>query len=247
MEASYSDDNSFLINVVHRIPGWLADYTALTTMDILKFQEQVGMSGSIFEIGVFAGRYFAILFRSAIKSNSVIVGLDTFQYVDQDRVLAFLNPVSADYNKITLIKGPSREWNASDLVVKLGDHPSRFISIDGSHDKLDVLWDLKLAEELTSKEGIVAVDDFLNPTALGVNEAVNQFFLRPRNLVPWAYLPNKLFLARPTWAHRYKTLLEETVLQDEVSPEAAKFRENLRQGRHCVEVPLFSEKILIVV
>jgi hypothetical protein len=44
MEASYSDDNSFLINVVHRIPGWLVDYTALTTMDILKFQEQVGMS-----------------------------------------------------------------------------------------------------------------------------------------------------------------------------------------------------------
>ena len=246
MEAAYLDDNAFLVNVVHGIPGWLVDYTALTTMDILKFQEQTGMSGSIFEIGVFAGRYFAILLRSAIKSNSVIVGLDTFQYVDQNRVLAFLNSVSADYDKISLIKGLSREWNASDIVAKLGA-PSRFVSIDGSHDKLDVLWDLKLAEELASKEGVVAVDDFLNPTALGVNEAVNQFFLEPRNLVPWAYLPNKLLLARPTWAHRYKTLLEEAVLQDEANPEATKFRENLRQGRHCVEVTLFSEKILIVV
>jgi len=222
MEAAYLDDNAFLVNVVHGIPGWLVDYTALTTMDILKFQEQTGMSGSIFEIGVFAGRYFAILLRSAIKSNSVIVGLDTFQYVDQNRVLAFLNPVSADYDKISLIKGLSREWNASDIVAKLGA-PSRFVSIDGSHDKLDVLWDLKLAEELASKEGVVAVDDFLNPTALGVNEAVNQFFLEPRNLVPWAYLPNKLLLARPTWAHRYKTLLEEAVLQDEANPEATKF------------------------
>jgi hypothetical protein len=246
MEAAYLDDNAFLVNVVHGIPGWLVDYTALTTMDILKFQEQTGMSGSIFEVGVFAGRYFAILLRSAIKSNSVIVGLDTFQYVDQNRVLAFLNPVSADYDKISLIKGLSREWNASDIVAKLGA-PSRFVSIDGSHDKLDVLWDLKLAEELASKEGVVAVDDFLNPTALGVNEAVNQFFLEPRNLVPWAYLPNKLLLARPTWAHRYKTLLEEAVLQDEANPEATKFRENLRQGRHCVEVTLFSKKILIVV
>jgi hypothetical protein len=57
-----------------------------------------------------------------------------------------------------------------------------------------------LAEEVISKEGMVAIDDFLNPAAFGVNEAVNQFFLQPRNLVPWAYLPNKLFLARPAWA-----------------------------------------------
>ncbi len=246
MDAAYEDDNAFLINVVHSIPGWVVDYTALTTMDILKFQEQTRMSGSIFEIGVFAGRYFAILLRSALKSNSVIVGLDTFQYVDQDRVLSFLNPVSDDYDKIFLIKGFSTEWNASNLVAKLAE-PARFISIDGSHDKLDVLWDLKLAEELTSEEGVVAVDDFLNPTALGVNEAVNLFFLQPRDLVPWAYLPNKLFLARPAWAYRYKTFLEETVLQDEVSLEANRFRENLHQGRHCVEVTLFSEKILIVV
>jgi hypothetical protein len=154
--------------------------------------------------------------------------------------------VAADYGKIFLIKGLSREWNASDLLARLGE-PARFISIDGSHDKLDVLWDLRLAEQLTSKEGIVPVDDFLNPNALGVNEAVNQFFLQPRNLVPWAYLPNKLFLARPAWAHRYKTFLEEAVLRDEVSPESNRFRENSDKGRHCVEVALFSEKILIVV
>jgi len=215
-------------------------------MDILRFQEKSGMSGSIFEIGVYAGRYFSILLRSALMSDSVIVGLDTFQYVDQDHVLAFLSSVSANYGKIFLIKGPSGEWKARDLIAKLGE-PARFISIDGSHDKLDVLWDLRLAEELTSKEGVVAVDDFLNPVALGVNEAVNQFFLQPRNLVPWAYLPNKLFLARPAWANRYKTFLEVAVLRDEVSPESNRFRDNLHNGRHNVEVTLFSEKILIVV
>jgi Methyltransferase domain len=246
MDAVYEDDNAFLINVVHGIPGWLVDYTALTTMGILTFQEKSGISGSIFEIGVYAGRYFSILLRAALKSRSVIVGLDTFQYVDQDQVVAFLNPVSPDYDKIVLIKGPSSEWNARDLIAQLGE-PARFISIDGSHDKLDVLWDLRLAEELTSKEGVVAVDDFLNPVALGVNEAVNEFFLQPRNLVPWAYLPNKLFLSRPTWANRYKTFLEEAVLRDEASPESNRFRENLHKGRHCVEVTSFSEQILIVV
>jgi methyltransferase family protein len=245
MDAVYEDDNSFLMNVVHSIPGWLIDYTALATMDILRFQEKSGISGSIFEIGVYAGRYFSILLRSALMSDSVIVGLDTFQYVDQDHVLAFLSAVSTDYGKILLIKGPSGEWNPRGLIAKLGE-PARFISIDGSHDKLDVLWDLRLAEELTSNEGVVAVDDFLNPIALGVNEAVNQFFLQPRNLVPWAYLPNKLFLARPAWAYRYRTFLEEAVLRDEISLESNRFRENLLNGRHNVEGTLFSQRILVV-
>jgi hypothetical protein len=246
MDAMYEDDNAFLMSVVHSIPGWLIDYTALATMDILRFQEKSGISGCLFEIGVYAGRYFSILLRSALMSGSTIVGLDTFQYIDQDSVVAILNSFAADYGKSFLIKGPSSEWNARDLITQLGE-PARFISIDGSHDKLDVLWDLRLAEELTSKEGVVAVDDFLNPVALGVNEAVNQFFLQPRNLVPWAYLPNKLFLARRAWANRYKTFLEEAVLQDEVSPESNRFRDNLHNGRHNVEMTLFSEKILIVV
>jgi hypothetical protein len=245
MDAVYEDNNAFLVNVVYNIPGWLLDYTALATMEILKFQEQTEISGSLFEIGVFAGRYFSILLRSALNSDSTIVGLDTFQHVDQDRVRAFLNSVSPHYGKLVLIEGPSSEWNARDLITELGE-PARFISIDGSHDKSDVFWDLRLAEEVISKEGVVAVDDFLNPVAFGVNEAVNQFFLQPRNLVPWAYLPNKLFLARPAWADRYKTFLEEAVLRDEVGPESNRFRENLYKGRHNVEVTLFSQKILII-
>jgi hypothetical protein len=246
MGAVYEDNNAFLVNVVHNIPGWLVDYTALTTMEILQFQEYTEISGSLLEIGVFAGRYFSILLRSALKSDSVVVGLDTFQYIDQDRVAASLNSVSPDYGKLVLIKGPSSEWSARDLITVLGE-PARFISIDGSHDKSDVFWDLRLAEEVISKEGVVAVDDFLNPVAFGVNEAVNQFFLQPRNLVPWAYLPNKLFLARPAWADRYKTFLEEAVLRDEAGPESNRFRENLDKGRHHIEAPLFSNKVLIVI
>jgi predicted O-methyltransferase YrrM len=246
MDAVCEDNNAFLLNIVRNIPGWLLDYTALATMEILTFQEQSEISGSLIEIGVFAGRYFSILFRSALKSDSKIVGIDTFQHVDQDRVLSFLNSVSAEYGKLFLIKGPSSEWNARDLIAELGE-PARFISIDGSHDKSDVFWDLRLAEAVISKEGVVAVDDFLNPNALGVNEAVNEFFRQPRNLVPWAYLPNKLFLARPAWAYRYKTFLEEAVLRDEISAESYRFRENLQKGRHHVEVTLFSKEILIIV
>jgi hypothetical protein len=68
------DDRIFLKEIVDVIPGWLIDYTALRTMDILRFQEQCRLDGSILEIGVFAGRYFSILLRSAQKLNSTIIG-----------------------------------------------------------------------------------------------------------------------------------------------------------------------------
>jgi hypothetical protein len=47
MGTVYEDNNAFLVNVVHNIPGWLLDYTALPTMEILKFQEHTEISGSL--------------------------------------------------------------------------------------------------------------------------------------------------------------------------------------------------------
>jgi predicted O-methyltransferase YrrM len=240
------DDRTFLNTVVHAIPGWLVDYTALRTMDMLRFQEQSGSTGSILEIGVFAGRYFSVLLRSARKLNSTIIGLDTFQYVTLDQIKIHLSHGNLiDYVNLKLIKGLSNEWSANELLSELGGS-ARFVSIDGSHEKEDVYWDLRIAEEIISVRGIVAVDDYLNPMTLGVNEAVNHFFNQPRNLVPWAYIANKLFLARPSWAEEYKKYLEDLVMQDDSDIRSKTFHENLKISRPHVEVKVFNHKIIIL-
>ena len=237
-------NEDFYERFVKPIPGWLHDYTALRTLDILDWQTSNGIRGPVFEIGVYAGRYFSLLMFSAQKAGDEAFGLDTFQWVgisDVEKNLASIGPID---KSVHLIKGFSTAYTKADLAPKLKT-PPRFISIDGSHEYEDVMWDLRLAEDLISAEGIVAIDDFINPVTLGVNQAVNTFFSTHRNLAPVAYIQNKLFLVR---LHRVDTtvrFIEDRIcnLTDNRSRLWVKDRDT---SRHLTEVKLFGSRTLVV-
>ena len=106
--------------------------------------------------------------------------------------------------------------------------------------------DLRLAEEILAPEGLVSVDDFLNPMTLGVNEGVHRFFSQPRNLAPVAYTANKLFLARPFFASSYRTAFQEMVVADDVESRSEEFRKRLHLGRDKVEGRMWGHPILFV-
>jgi len=90
--------------------------------------------------------------------------------------------------------GRSDDLSTAEYIERIESKP-RFISIDGSHMARDVLFDLNLAAEITSEAGIVAVDDFLNPMTLGVNEATARFMLdgNKDRLSPFCFCANKLY------------------------------------------------------
>jgi hypothetical protein len=237
------DNAAFLKDVVQTVPGWLEDYTALRTMDLLDWQERSEIGGPLLEIGIYAGRYFSLLLRSALRTGDAIVALDTFQWINEKTVRSHLSKVARDHHA-QLVKCFSTDMGASDLLQMLGGKP-RFVSIDGSHERNDVFWDLRLAEEILALKGIVAVDDFLNPLTLGVNEAVNLFFAQPRNLAPFAYIANKLFLARPTSAGEIGKALEAIVEHDN-DPRSQDFRKRAEHGRHHVEQRMWGHPLLIL-
>jgi hypothetical protein len=232
----------FLREQVHKVKGWLNDYAAIRTIELLDWQEARGMSGPVLEIGVFAGRYFSILLRSAVRTGSVAVGVDTFQWVPLDTVRTSLATIEGSDTAIFLSQ-PSTYLSGADLLTALGAKP-RFISIDGSHDCDDVVWDLRLAEDVLAPEGLVSVDDFLNPMTLGVNEGVHRFFSQPRNLAPVAYTANKLFLARPFFASSYRTAFQELVVADDIESRSEEFRKRLKLGRDKVEGRMWGHPIL---
>lgn len=217
------DDQLFIEECVAKVPGWLVDYTAARTIDLLRWQEEQKSGGSLLEIGIFAGRYFSILARSAIRTRSRIVGLDTFQFVSEQAVrehhLRHIFELEPD---IVLLAQPSSAVTAHTLLGVL-QQPARFISIDGSHEAPDVHWDLRLAEELLAPDGIVAVDDFLNPLTMGVGEAVHRFFAKPRGLAPFGYVANKLFLSRPHRAATLGAVLEQAIVNDGTHPRSVQF------------------------
>jgi hypothetical protein len=235
---------AYIDQVTSRIPGWLHDYTALASAEMLERQESFGIRGPLLEIGVFAGRYFSLLVRSGARTGDHVFGLDTFQFVAHEAVVGHhLKDVLAD-ERVTLITGRSTDFSAADLRQRMGGTP-RFISIDGSHEKDDVLHDLALAESLLDAEGIVAVDDFLNPLTLGVNEAVNLFMAGPRELRPFAYVQNKLFLCRPDRATAERAVLEATLIES-AAPRAQAWREERQRGSSNVEGRMFGAAFTLV-
>jgi|GEM_PF-913520 len=239
-----ADDRAFLHELVATVPGWLEDYAALRSMDLLALQERAPVTGSLLEIGVAWGRYFSLLLRSAVRTGERIVGVDTFAFVSADTVRELM-AVIADPASIELVVSRSVDLCADDLRSMLGSEP-RFISVDGSHEREDVHWDLELCEALVAPLGIVAVDDFLNPITLGVNEGVHRFFAAPRRLVPFAYTANKLFLSRPAAARRYASAFEACVVADGHEPRSEAFRKNLPDYRQNVEQHLWGSTLIVV-
>jgi predicted O-methyltransferase YrrM len=245
-----SDDSSpnyqFYRNVVCRVPGWLEQGAAIRTMDMLDYQERNGITGSLLEIGVWCGRYLSILLRSAVRTNSRVVGVDLFTEPTRAEVQATIQPLLANSQAIAiLLQCASVELDAGELLKHLAAK-ARFISVDGSHDRNDVYLDLCLAEQLIAPGGIVAVDDFINPCAFGVNEATHLFFARPRRVVPWAYIENKLFLCQPPWAQRYRHMLETIVTQDSIERHSKHFQAYVTKARNVVEQPLWGSTVLIL-
>ena len=237
------DAYAYLERHTNSIPGWLENYAAIRTIDLLDWQEAQGVRGPLFEIGVFAGKYLSLLIRSAVRTSDRVVGLDTFQYVTEPALREHLGSTPGA-ERLELIAGMSTNFSATDLMGRLGDRP-RFVSIDGSHACDDVFWDLMLVEQILAPKGIVSADDFLNPLTLGVGEAVHRFFASPRNLAPFAYTANKLFLCRPAMGDTYRDVFERFVMEDLREPQSANFRERLTHGRHHVEQLLWGRRVLV--
>jgi hypothetical protein len=239
-----------MASVVDQMEGWLDRFAALRTIDLLHHQECSSARGPVYEVGLYHGKYFVVLLRSAAIAGDRAVGIDSFAYLPREQFdhelaerirLAQLGDVD-----LRILAGQSRGWNAAELLAILGA-PARFISIDGSHEHDDVLWDLQVAGRLLSEAGIIAADDYLNPTCLGVNEAINRFLIATPDVVPFAHVANKLFLARPQWAERYREELERCVLADDIEPRSEFYRRQIAAGGRCnVEPILFGRRVMSI-
>lgn len=221
--------------------GWLIRYAAMATMGLLDYQDSQGTRGVLFEIGVCAGRYFSVLMRSGHRSGDPVIGLDPFLWIDEatvnDRLHA--NVPGAPYR---FINAYSTAYTARTLLDEFDGKLARFISVDGSHEASDVLWDLRLTEEILHPDGFVAVDDFFNPVAIGVNEGVHRFFNNPRALVPFAMFSNKLFLCRPHKLESFKKAIAEYAESDQSEDRPRFFIEHRNRGDKAIEQTLWGTK-----
>jgi len=228
----------FLVSRVDPIPGWLHMEAALLTEHLARAQRSLGISGPTLEIGVFKGKYLAVLYALS-ENDERVIGVDLFvgsEDTAKDVRTVHDNVARAcgDSRRLEVVVADSLALDARTLERHTGGR-ARFISIDGGHTREIVFKDLESATPLLARGGIMALDDVYNFTTPGVAEGVANFFLsRKPALAPFAACYNKLFVTHPDFHARYLAeavrFAEESTWLATHEPTMARRRENLSGG-----------------
>ncbi len=198
---------SYLENGIGTVEGWLSPTTASMIASLLVAQSDQGVAGDVCEIGVHHGRLFLIL-ANALASGQKAVAVDVFDDQDKnvdnsgrgDRAIFEANATRyAPGARIEIIQASSLDLH----TVAFLQHRFRFISIDGGHTAEVTCNDLWLAEKTLSDQGIAALDDVLSTHWTGVITGLVRYLADGGKLVPFALVPNKVFLAPEGAAARW--------------------------------------------
>ncbi|MDQ2104343.1 class I SAM-dependent methyltransferase [Azospirillum isscasi] len=203
-----------------RVDGWLSRLDALLIASVGRWQSAQGVVGSVGEIGVHHGRLFILLalLRKADERAFAVDLFDDQQFnVDQSGQgdeTAFRNNLvrfGIAPASIEVVRGNSLDLAWAGLSGRLG--PSvRLFSIDGGHTAEITRHDLGIADDSLGDGGVIVLDDYFNPEFPAVSEGMCRFMAeRPGALAPFAIGDNKLLLARPDWAGRYRGMLADAV------------------------------------
>jgi Methyltransferase domain len=200
----------FLASKVAPIPGWLHEEAALLTLHLARAQRALGLSGPTLEIGVFKGKYLAVLYALS-EPGEAVVGVDLFIGAKNndpksviDEVKANVATACGESGRLNILAADSCATTAATLREAAGGATFRYVSVDGGHTREVVRNDLALAASVLQGGGIIALDDAFNHTTPGVIEGTAEFFLRDAAaLAPFAHCYNKLFITTPDHHARY--------------------------------------------
>lgn len=232
-------DIDFIQQRFDRIEGWCEVESAYVTASLMNFQNERNWGGGAFEIGVYLGKYLSVLYQKARERNARTVGVDTFQWRPPEDVTGPFQEVFGELENLELVKTSSRELTAGQILERLGGEAPAIVSVDGDHSAEAVAADLALAQELAAPHGVVSLDDFLNPRAIGVSEGAYRFFLGGESrLKPFVFCANKLYLCRDAYYEAYKGAVEALTEEQRELSFIQAFHELAKNGRHWVEQPL---------
>ncbi len=136
-----TEDRLFIEKQLDSIKGWLTPDASYLTSALLNLQQEKGIQGPVFEIGVWEGKYLALLYHHNAPQRQLVIGID----IDASR----LTTVEANYRRLfgnsevlSLHGLDSRDLTPRRAFELLQDKRPRFISVDGDHDAPGVHSDL---------------------------------------------------------------------------------------------------------
>lgn len=239
-------ETGFIEKVLPEIEGWLNNDAAYFTAYLIRSQLNINVCGPVLEIGVWRGKYLALLHQEASEK---VVGVDSFQFGFGSReVIDDFRKRFGEAHRVQLLEANSKEITKADLFDVTGGKPFVFTSVDGSHRADDVFKDIGLAVETMQENGIIALDDFLNRRAIGVSEGCYRFFFSEHGaaLCPFAHCGNKLFVCHPKHWSFYRQCTLQFIADNQELPVSKAFQDFQKKGSQWVDFDLLGVKCLVL-
>jgi len=191
-------------NHFKKIQGWANPQIFNSFRIFESIQSKNNISGDIAEIGVHHGKFFFIL-DSLRKEDEISVAVDIFgdQFINIDRsgkgdLTIFkenIKLLGREKKRIIIHQGDSTVMSSKDFLTFSKNNGYKYFSVDGGHTVEHIVNDLDIASKVIVNGGVVILDDFYNVLWPGVTEGFYKYMnTMNRNLAPFAYHGNKLFI-----------------------------------------------------
>jgi hypothetical protein len=197
-----------------RIEGWLYPQQVAYLKSFSAYQHEIGVYGTVAEIGVHHGKLFAPLVGYSHPSERALA-LDLFEGQQQENVdaagsgsqLAVVRTLTEitgiPRDQYTLVPGNSLRLSARNFSA-LNAPAFRVFSVDGGHSLETVLHDFNVAACGLRQGGIIILDDWLNGPWIGATEAIVFIAHAYTDLVPFFHGHNKLWFTTRSHARLYR-------------------------------------------
>jgi hypothetical protein len=200
---------------LNKVEGWLHGLSAEVILAISQFQRELGISGSVAEIGIHHGKLFFLLYLSTAEDETAVaidvfdhqeLNLDKSGHGDKSIFLRHAARFSRDLLGLSIVEDSSLNLTPRQLVQLGGSF--RMFSIDGGHTEAATLNDLRLADAVLSESGVLVLDDYFNFAWPEVSVATARYLLSGETtLTPYAISPGKIFMCRPPMRDAYAALV----------------------------------------
>lgn len=168
-----------LFEPIRDVPGWFNLDDCGHFSLILAMQSAQGLRGDLLEIGSYHGRSTAVM-ASLLKNGERVHVCDAFEADAEDH---YENKPSAE-NLMRNLRRVTPNLTDEQVVIhqclsndlKVEESQKfRFIHVDGGHSAEQAYFDLCLSRKHLLPHGVIAMDDYHNPSWPGVAEGTDRF------------------------------------------------------------------------
>jgi hypothetical protein len=170
----------YLARGYDEVRGFSSRFSATISGHLLRRQREMGVRGSIAEIGTFEGRFFIAL-ALALDEGEHAYGFDLFGWPGSEvleRLLANAAAHGLPRDRFTTLSVDTGKLTPAEFSRLTGGQPLRFIHIDGDHSAEALTRDLALAHVALHPKGVVCIDDMLHPAFPFLVVVVHDFLKR---------------------------------------------------------------------